>query len=199
MGRSFRSPLSGSLLRTWHFGQLIVSRPWLEMCQCFKHCRQKLWRHGRCLGSVYMLVQTGQETSSRRLWSNVLISMASPSFSRRERAQWLEFSEIDSKQWSHLTLFSFFKAFFGICYGCFSTASANQGSLSLKYVMEWFFINTDSQDITHIWLLVISSWRQLLLLSSWREEFSVNHKFFCPLSFALRRRTHLIFFSLSRL
>ena len=45
-----------------------------------------------------MLVHTGQETSSRRLWSNVLISMVRPSFLRREREQWLQFSEVDSKQ-----------------------------------------------------------------------------------------------------
>ena len=75
MGRSFKSPLSGTLLIAWHFGHLIVSRPWLVVCQCFKQCRQNVCRHGRCFGSVYTLVHTGHETSSRRLWSNVLISM----------------------------------------------------------------------------------------------------------------------------
>ena len=52
-----------------------MSRPWLVLCQCFKQCRQNVCRHGRCFGSVYTLVHTGHETSSRRLWSNVLISM----------------------------------------------------------------------------------------------------------------------------
>ena len=75
MGRSFKSPLSGTLLIAWHFGHLIVSRPWLVVCQCFKQCRQNVCRHGRCFGSVYTLVHTGHETSSRRLWSNVLTSI----------------------------------------------------------------------------------------------------------------------------
>ena len=88
-----------------------------------------------------MLVHTGQETSSRRLWSNVLISMVRPSFLRREREQWLKFSEFDSKQWSLLTLFLFkafleFSTYFMIVMIVFSIASANQGSLSLKHVTE---------------------------------------------------------------
>ena len=140
MGRSFRSPLSGTLLTTWHLGHLIVSWAWLDLC---KHCRQKLWRHGRCFGSVYMLVHTGQETCSRRLWGNVLISMVRPSFLRREREQWLKLSEFDSKQWSLLTSF-LLKAFpefvrhFMIVMIFFSIASANQGSLSRMHVLAWF-------------------------------------------------------------
>ena len=87
-----------------------------------------------------MLVHTGQETSSRRLWSNVLISMVRPSFLRREREQWLKFSEFDSKQWSLLTSF-LLKAFpefvrhFMVVMIVFSIASANQGSLSRMHVL----------------------------------------------------------------
>ena len=29
-----------------------MSQPWLVLCHCFKQCRQKLCRHGRCFGSV---------------------------------------------------------------------------------------------------------------------------------------------------
>ena len=108
MGRSFKSPLSGTLLIAWHFGHLIVSRPWLVVCQCFKQCRQNVCRHGRCFGSVYTLVHTGHETSSRRLWSNVLISMCfllrtdhtldqisfSRNWTRNKEASWLYFLAI---------------------------------------------------------------------------------------------------------
>ena len=83
-----------------------MSRPWLVVCQCFKQCRQNVCRHGRCFGSVYTLVHTGHETSSRRLWSNVLISMCfslrtdhtlvqssfSRNWTRNNDALWLYFS-----------------------------------------------------------------------------------------------------------
>ena len=54
----------------------MVSRPWLVVCHCFKQCRQKLCKHGSCFGSVNMSEQTEQDTSSRRLWSNALISIS---------------------------------------------------------------------------------------------------------------------------
>ena len=89
-----------------------VSRPWLDLCQCFKHCRQKLWRHGRCFGSVYMLVHTGQETSSRRLWGNVVISMVRLSF-------WGDSENfgIWPKTMKSCDFVLFFKAFLEFCYG----------------------------------------------------------------------------------
>ena len=115
VGRSFKSLLSGTLLIAWHFGHLKVSRPWLVVC--FKHCRQKVCRHGMCFGSVYTLVHTGQETSSRRLWSNVLISMCfftnngtyawlnyfSRNWTRDNEAVWLSYFSYSGKKLFLLT------------------------------------------------------------------------------------------------
>ena len=167
---------------------MIVSWAWLDLCRWFKHCRQKLWRHGRCFGSKYMSAHSGQETSSRRLWGNVLISMVYPSFLRREREQWLKFSEFDSKQWSLLTSFLFkaFPEFVRHFMIVFSIASANQGSLSLMHVMTWFVMIPKNVILR---LLLISSWREVILLSCWRDEFAFNPNF-CLLSFEQTNKFH---------
>ena len=62
-----------------------MSRPWLVLCHCFKQCRQKLCKHGSCFGSVNMSEHTEQDTSSRRLCSNVLIFMSSLETSKRSK------------------------------------------------------------------------------------------------------------------
>ena len=198
MGRSFKWPLSGTLLTTWHFGHLIVSRPWLDLWQRFKHCRQKLWRHRSCFGSVYMLIHTGQETSLRRLWSNVLISMVRPSCLRREREQWLRVRLrvriwLETMNSYEFVLFCFFPfvSFFGICYSCFFHCISQSGILVSKACHgmschEYWFPRISPPGI---WLLLISFCRQVILLSCWRGEFAFNHKF-CLLSFEKTDKFH---------
>ena len=62
-----------------------MSRPLHVLCHCCKQCRHKLCKHGSCFGSVNMFEHTEQDTSSQRLWSNVLISMSSSRTSERFR------------------------------------------------------------------------------------------------------------------
>ena len=71
-------------------------QPWLFVCHCFKQCRQKLCKHGRCFGSVNMSEHTEQDTSSRRLWSNVVMSMSSLETGKQIKV----FTEYNCKQCS---------------------------------------------------------------------------------------------------
>ena len=75
VGRSFRSPLLGTLLSLLHSGHVTISwRPLVRRIP-FKQLRQKLCKHGSCFGSANGVMHTEQDTSSWRLFSKVLISM----------------------------------------------------------------------------------------------------------------------------
>ena len=109
VGRSARSPLPGTLLTSWHFGQVIVSRPWLGLCQCFKHCRQKLWRHGRCFGfCVYVSAHWTRNFFTKIVRQRCDIHGSSV-FLRRQR----EFRNLTQNN-EVLWLCFIFQSFFGI-------------------------------------------------------------------------------------
>ena len=93
----------------------MVSQPWLVLCHCFKQWRQKLCKHGRCFGSVNMSEHTEQDTSSRRLWSSVLISMSfSRNSTRNNLVLWL--SLLASLGCGCLSYFGLFKPIMGRCF-----------------------------------------------------------------------------------